>query len=254
MAAAAKHLATVTLELGGKCPVIIDGTHDIAEAAALVANGRHSNSGQLCLSTDHAWVSSDHLPEFLEHYNAWIDANLYRNGRLDPAATSHIVDERNLLSILAYVEDARERGARIVRGGHCAAVADDMIEPTIVIDAPLDSKIMTEEIFGPVLPIQVYTERDEVLQYIRRHPKPLAMYIFSDEPSFVDALIAGTSSGGATVNGFATHIAESRLPFGGVNNSGTGRYHGNGTWQPEPSRRAPDELTRGQSCDGDRNW
>ena len=226
MAAAAKHLSTVTLELGGKCPAIVDGTHDVAETAALVARGRHLNSGQLCLATDHVWVSRDHLPEFLTHYNAWIDANLYLDGQLDAGATSHLVDERNLLRILAYVEDARERGARISRGGHRAAVANDMIEPTIVLDAPLDSKIMTEEIFGPVLPVQPYSDLGEVLDYIRRHPKPLAMYIFSDEPAFVDAVIAGTSSGGVTVNGFATHIGESRLPFGGVNTSGMGRYHG----------------------------
>jgi aldehyde dehydrogenase (NAD+) len=226
MRAAANHLATVTLELGGKCPAIVDGTHDAAETAALVARGRHSNSGQLCLATDHAWVRRDHLSEFLEHYNAWIDANLFQDGTLDPAATSHIVDERNLLRILSYVEDAHERGARIIRGGHRASAADDMIEPTIILDAPLNSKIMTEEIFGPVLPVQTYTELDEVLSYVRSRPKPLAMYIFSDEPEFVDAVIAGTSSGGVTVNGFATHIAESRLPFGGVNNSGAGRYHG----------------------------
>lgn len=226
MRAAADHLATVTLELGGKCPAIIDGTHDAAEAASLVARGRHSNSGQLCLATDHAWVRRDHLAEFLAHYNTWIDANLYREGQLDPAATSHIVNERNLLRILSYVEDARERGARIIRGGHRSTVAVDMIEPTIILDAPLDSKIMTEEIFGPVLPVQTYTELDDVLDYIRARPKPLAMYIFSDEPAFVDAVIAGTSSGGVTVNGFATHIGESRLPFGGINNSGTGRYHG----------------------------
>ena len=226
MRAAANHLATVTLELGGKCPAIVDGTCDAVETALLVALGRHSNSGQLCLATDHAWVRRDHLPEFLEHYNAWIDANLYQDGQLDPAATAHIVDERNLLRILSYVEDARKQGARIIRGGHRAPAAEDMIEPTIILDAPLDSKIMTEEIFGPVLPVQTYTELEEVLDYVRRRPKPLAMYIFSNEPAFVDAVIAGTSSGGVTVNGFATHIAESRLPFGGVNNSGTGRYHG----------------------------
>jgi aldehyde dehydrogenase (NAD+) len=226
MRAAADHLTSVTLELGGKCPAIIDGTHDVAQTASLVAVGRHANSGQLCLATDHAWVRRDHLSEFLEHYNAWIDANLYREGQLDPAATAHIVNERNMLRILSYVDDARDRGARIIRGGRRSTVADDLIEPTIILDAPLDSKIMTEEIFGPVLPVQTYTDLDDLLDCVRRGPKPLAMYVFSDEPSFVDAVLAGTSSGGVTVNGFATHIAESRLPFGGVNNSGTGRYHG----------------------------
>jgi aldehyde dehydrogenase (NAD+) len=214
------------LELGGKCPVIIDGSHDAAETAKLVAVGRHANSGQLCLATDHAWVKRDHLPTFLDHYNAWIDDKLYRDGELDPTAMSHIVDEHNMNRILSYIDDARARGARILRGGRRATRVADMIEPTIILDPPLDAQVMTEEIFGPVLPVRAYDDIDEVLRYLRRHSKPLAMYIFSDDPAFVDTLIAKTSSGGVTVNGFATHIAESRLPFGGVNHSGSGRYHG----------------------------
>jgi len=226
MAAAAKNLATVTLELGGKCPVIIDGTHDAVESASLVAVGRHANAGQLCLATDHAWVKRDHLPAFLDHYNAWIDNKLYRDDELDDTAMSHIVDEHNLNRILSYIDDARARGAEIVRGGHRATRVADMIEPTIILDAPHDAQVMTEEIFGPVLPVQTFDDIGEVLHYLHGRPKPLAMYIFSDDPAFVDTVIANTSSGGVTVNGFATHIAESRLPFGGVNHSGSGRYHG----------------------------
>ena len=101
-----------------------------------------------------------------------------------------------------------------------------MIEPTIVVDAPLDSRIMTQEIFGPVLPVQTFTDRAEVLEQIQRGPKPLAMYVYSDDDDFVAEMLAGTSSGGVTVNGFSTHVAEYRIPFGGVNHSGTGRYHG----------------------------
>ena len=226
MAAAAQHLATVTLELGGKCPAIIDGTHDLGESARLVAFGRHLNGGQACLVPDHAWVREEVRDEFLDHYNQWIDDNLYRDGELNPAATSHIVDERNLTRVLSYIDDARDRGAHILRGGHRASTAPKMIEPTIVLDSPLDSQLMTEEIFGPVLPVATFRHSAEVIDYLRHRPKPLAMYIFSDSPGFVDDVLAATSSGGVTVNGFATHVTETCLPFGGVNHSGTGRYHG----------------------------
>jgi aldehyde dehydrogenase (NAD+) len=226
MAAAAKHLATVTLELGGKCPAIVDGTHDLAESAQLVAFGRHLNGGQVCLAPDHVWVRAEVKDPFLQHYNAWIDEHLYRDGQLDPGAISHIVDERNLQRVLSYIEDARERAAAIVRGGDRSSIAADLIEPTIIIDSPLDSQVMTQEIFGPVLPVQTFTEVSEVIDYLRRGQKPLAMYVYSDDSDFIDSILEGTSSGGATINGFATHIGESQLPFGGVNHSGMGRYHG----------------------------
>ena len=95
-----------------------------------------------------------------------------------------------------------------------------------MIDAPLDSRIMTEEIFAPVLAVQTYTDSEDVLRHVQNGPKPLSMYIYSDDESFVEAMLAATSSGGVTVNGFASHVAEYRIGFGGMNNSGTGRYHG----------------------------
>ena len=226
MAAAAQHLTTVTLELGGKSPAIVDGTHDLAETARAVAAGRHANGGQLCFAVDYVWISEEVREEFLTHYNAWIDQNLYADGQLDPAAMTHIVDEGNVRRVLSLVDDARGRGAAILRGGRRAPGHPDMIEPTIVVDAPLDSRIMTQEIFGPVLPVQTFTDRAEVLEQIQRGPKPLAMYVYSDDDDFVAEMLAGTSSGGVTVNGFSTHVAEYRIPFGGVNHSGTGRYHG----------------------------
>jgi aldehyde dehydrogenase (NAD+) len=226
MAAAAKHLATVTLELGGKCPAIVDGTHNLEETAQLVAFGRHLNGGQVCLAPDHVWVRAEVRDQFLKHYGAWVEEHLYRDGRLDPAASSHIVDERNMERLLSYLKDAKEKKATVVRGGDRSTTAEDMIEPTIIVDAPLNSKLMTQEIFGPVLPVQSFTDASEVIDYVRHGQKPLAMYIYSDDADFVDRILEGTSSGGVTVNGFATHIGESRLPFGGVNHSGMGRYHG----------------------------
>jgi aldehyde dehydrogenase (NAD+) len=226
MAAAARHLASVTLELGGKSPAIVDGTHDLAESARIVADGRHTNGGQMCFAVDYVWVRREVLEPFLAHYNAWVDENLYSDGRLNPASMTRIVNERNLERVLSMVEDARARGARVVRGGGRAPGYRQLIEPTVVLDAPLDSLIMTQEIFGPVLPVQTFVDPAEVLSQIQAGPKPLAMYIYSDDEAFVTTMLAGTSSGGVTVNGFASHVAEYRIPFGGVNNSGTGRYHG----------------------------
>lgn len=226
MIAAAKHLATLTLELGGKCPAVIDGTHDLADTARLVGGGRHANGGQICFAVDHVWVQRDVSEAFLSQYNSWIEANLVVDGAVDPAAATPIIDQRNLDRVLGLIEDARSRGARVVRGGRLVAGQPRLIEPTIILDAPPDSKVMTEEIFGPVLPIQTYDDPRDLLLRMRAAPKPLALYVFSDDEEFVSTVLAGTSSGGVTVNGFGTHVSEPKVGFGGVNNSGSGRYHG----------------------------
>ncbi len=226
MAAAARHLATLTLELGGKCPAVIDGTHDLEDTARLVGGGRHVNGGQLCFAVDHVWVQRDVSEAFLSQYNSWIEATLVVGGGVDPAAATPIIDQRNLDRVMGLIEDARSRGARVVRGGRLVAGQPRLIEPTIILDAPPDSKVMTEEIFGPVLPIHTYDDPGDLLLRMRAAPKPLALYVFSDDEDFVSTVLAGTSSGGVTVNGFGTHVSEPKVGFGGVNNSGSGRYHG----------------------------
>jgi len=226
MAAAARHLSTVTLELGGKCPAIVDGTHDLADTARLVGEGRHVNGGQICFAVDHVWVRRDVIDAFLGEYDSWIDANLLVDGAVDQAAATPIIDQRNADRVLGLIEDARARGARVVRGGRLVSGHPRLIEPTIILDAPLDSRVMTEEIFGPVLPIQTFDDTTDLLFRVREAPKPLALYVFSDDDDFVSTVLAGTSSGGVTVNGFGTHVSEPKIGFGGVNNSGTGRYHG----------------------------
>jgi aldehyde dehydrogenase (NAD+) len=226
MAAAARHLASVTLELGGKSPAIVDGTHDIADTAQLVAAGRHTNGGQMCFAVDYLWVHESVKDRFLAEYNAWVDANLFVDGELDPDSMPHIIDERNLARVLGLVDDARSRGATILRGGVRSVTQPDMIEPTVILGAPLDSELMTNEIFGPVLAVQTFVDLTTVLRHIQQAPKPLAMYIYSDDRAFVDSVLDNTSSGGVTVNGFGTHVGEYGIPFGGVNHSGTGRYHG----------------------------
>ena len=226
MAAAARHLTTVTLELGGKCPAVVDGTHDLAETARLVGEGRHVNGGQICFVVDHVWVQGDVSDAFLSEYDQWIEANLTVGGAVDPAAATPIIDQQNTDRVMSLIEDARTRGARVVRGGRLVAGQPHLIEPTVILDAPLDSRVMTEEIFGPVLPIQTFEDTTDLLDRVRAAPKPLALYVFSDDEEFVSNVLAGTSSGGVTVNGFGTHVSEPQIGFGGVNNSGTGRYHG----------------------------
>jgi aldehyde dehydrogenase (NAD+) len=225
MAAAARHLASVTLELGGKCPAIVDGTYDLASAAELIATWRCYNTGQLCLSTDHVWVREDLRDEFLALLTASLKSQFYENGRINKNVIGKIIDERNLKRVSGYVEDAVEHGASIAFGGE-VEVADRTVHPTILIDVPLEAQVMQDEIFGPVLPVLTYKNPQDIVDATDRMGKPLALYIFSEDEEFIDWIIANTSSGGVTVNGVADHWWDPELPFGGVNKSGIGRYHG----------------------------
>jgi aldehyde dehydrogenase (NAD+) len=225
MAAAAKHLATVTLELGGKCPAIIDNGVDLVKTAAMVTAARFRNAGQLCLSVDHVWVPKALLEPFLQVVQGVIAKMFYQDGELDRERLPRIVDARNYARVKGYIDDALARGARIATGGECDQ-ADLTIAPTVLVDVPLDAKVMQDEIFGPILPVLTYDSLDEVTSFIDSAGKPLAMYIFSPDQAFIDQALLGSSSGGVTVNGVMMHYAESRLPFGGVNGSGIGRYKG----------------------------
>jgi len=224
MAAAAKHLASVTLELGGKCPVIIDGTTDLHAAAELVSEGRHFNSGQICLATDHVWIRREAHDEFLRHYLEILDRRYFRDGSFDPSTTSRMVDERNAARVRGYIDDAVERGATLLRGGRSAD--ERTIEPTVLLNVSRDARVMQEEIFGPVLPLLPYDDISEVVEALRDGDKPLALYLFSADEELVEHVLQATSSGGVTVNGWASHWGDYTLPFGGVGHSGSGRYHG----------------------------
>jgi aldehyde dehydrogenase (NAD+) len=225
MGAAARHLSSVTLELGGKCPVILDETTDLAAAAATIAAARCYNSGQVCLCPDIAWVPASKRDALVAHLDSAVRSMLYQNGELNKSAFGRMVDRRNFDRVKGYLDDALERGATLAFGG--TTEADDLtIHPTVLLDVPADARIMKEEIFGPILPIQSYRTPDEVCAAVQGGGKPLAMYIYSNDPGFVETVMNNTSSGGVTVNGWATHWFEPQLPFGGVNESGIGRYHG----------------------------
>jgi aldehyde dehydrogenase (NAD+) len=225
MSAAAKHLASVTLELGGKCPAVVDASTDVALAASQIGRGKAHNAGQVCLAPDHVWVHEDVRDEFVAAYLAWTKDHLYENGELNLAKCSRIVNERNRQRLQSYVEDAATRGARALTAGG-QSPDDRFLAPVVLLDVPVDAAVMQDEIFGPILPVLSWSDRSEVIDYLRSSPKPLAMYVFTEDRGWADELIDQSSSGGVTVNGWATHFYDARLPFGGVGTSGMGRYHG----------------------------
>jgi aldehyde dehydrogenase (NAD+) len=225
MGAAARHLASVTLELGGKCPVVLDGTTDLATAAATIAAARCYNSGQVCLCPDIVWVPESKRDALVALLGEAVRAALYPDGKLNKAAFGRMVDRRNFERVKGYLDDAKARGAKIAFGG--ATEAEDLtIHPTVLLDVPADARIMHEEVFGPLLAVMSYRQPAEVCAAVQSGGKPLALYVYSNDPAFVDTIISNTSSGGVTVNGWAMHWFEPQLPFGGVNESGIGRYHG----------------------------
>jgi aldehyde dehydrogenase (NAD+) len=224
MAAAAKHLASVTLELGGKNPVIIDRNANIADAAGKIAVLRNMNNGQVCLCPEDIWVHEDDKDAFLAIIQATFEAMFYKDGTLNPEASGKIIDQRNLARIKGYLDDAKEKGAIVVCGGNIDK-ENQCIQPTILTDLPADAKINKEEVFGPILSVFTYSDVTEVYRALRKYSKPLALYIFSNDDAFVEDVLENTTSGGVTVNHCMMHCLEHNLPFGGVNGSGIGRYH-----------------------------
>lgn len=225
MAAAAKHLATVTLELGGKSPVIIDEGADIAPIAAALAGAKQFNGGQACICPDFVFVPEDKQAELVEGFRTNVQNNLYGSGELDKNAIAQIVNEGNFNRVKGMVDDAVEKGATVAVGGEMDA--DDLtIHPTMLTDVTPQMKILQEEIFAPVLPVMTYDKLDQVIDYIEARDKPLALYMFSPSEENMDKVLKRTSSGGTTLNGVFSHYLENRLPFGGVNGSGMGSYHG----------------------------
>ena len=225
MTAAAKHLASVTLELGGKNPVIIDRTADLQDAAEKIAVMRNLNNGQVCLCPENIWVPEEMAPEFLTIVQETFQSLYYKDGKLNPDVNGKMIDERNFQRVKSYIDDAREKGANIVFGGE-ADTELLSIHPTIMTDVPANAKIMGEETFGPVLNVFTYNDVDEAVSSIQQQPKPLALYIFTKDDDFIEMLLSKTSSGGVTVNNCVVHLNVPALPFGGVNGSGIGAYHG----------------------------
>jgi aldehyde dehydrogenase (NAD+) len=226
MMAAAKHLATVTLELGGKSPVIIDDSADIAKVAADRAHAKQFNGGQACICPDYVFVKADKKEELVAGFKANVASNLFgQDGAIRKEQIAQIVNQGNFNRVKALVDDALAKGATIAAGGTLEA-GDLTVHPTMLTEVTPDMAILQDEIFAPVLPVMTYETLDQVIDYIAARDKPLALYIYSQDQANVEQILSRTSSGGVTVNGVFSHYLENQLPFGGVNQSGMGSYHG----------------------------
>ena len=226
MAAAARHLASVTLELGGKSPVIIDEGADVGAIAAALAGAKQFNGGQACICPDYVLVREDQQQALVDGFRANVEKNLHTSdGAINKAAIAQIVNQRNFDRVKGMVDDAVAKGATVAVGGTMDA-ADLTIMPTMLTNVTPQMTILQEEIFAPILPVMTYDKLDQAIDYVASRDKPLALYVFSPDEANVQRVLDRTSSGGVTVNGVFSHYLENNLPFGGVNSSGTGSYHG----------------------------
>jgi len=226
MAAAAKHLASVTLELGGKSPVIVDADADVKRVGGDLAAAKQFNGGQACISPDYVLVKEEQKDALVEEFRVKARQNLYRNdGSIKKESIAQIVNAQNFDRIRKLFDDAVAKGAKIAVGGSLEAT-DRTVHPTLLTDVTPDMLIMQEEIFGPIVPVLTYENIDDAIAYISSRPKPLALYIYSQSQDNIEKVLNGTSSGGVTINGFFSHYLENQLPFGGVGQSGMGSYHG----------------------------
>ncbi|MFO0547684.1 MAG: coniferyl aldehyde dehydrogenase [Polyangiaceae bacterium] len=229
MRAAADNLVPVTLELGGKCPVVVGKDADLDEVALRVMNGKCMNAGQICLSPDYVFVHEARRDALVDAMRRAVSA-MYDGLRDNPDYTS-IVNERHRKRIQGYLDDAKKKGARLVelnpKGESFEGQTNtNKLPPTLVLDPSEDMVIMREEIFGPAMPIKTYRHVDEVIDYVNAHDRPLALYYFGDDDDERERVLTRTTSGGVTVNDVVLHVAQEDLPFGGVGPSGMGRYHG----------------------------
>jgi aldehyde dehydrogenase (NAD+) len=225
MAAAAKNLTSVTLELGGKSPVIIDETADLKDTAEKLVWGKFMNCGQTCIAPDYAYVHSSIYADFESALKIAIDKVYYRNGQVNTDDYARIVNEKHYQRVSGLLEDVVEVGGKISFGG-TANAKENLIEPTIVTNLPDSCRVMQEEIFGPILPLLTYETIEDVIVQISKKPKPLALYYFSKSKRKIRKVIKEIPAGGVCVNESVLHFTNHDLPFGGVNNSGIGKSHG----------------------------
>jgi coniferyl-aldehyde dehydrogenase len=227
MRTASEHLVPITLELGGKSPVIVDRGHSMSHAAMSIAWGKLANSGQTCIAPDYVMVHEDAVEPFVAAFDRAV-RKLYPDGPSGDGYTS-IISERHYARLRALLDDARSKGATLREVGANTSDASRRVHnlaPTIVISATDDMRIMQEEIFGPVLPVIAYRNIGEAIAYVNAHSRPLALYFFGGDGPNRRKVLSLTTSGDVTINNTLLHYAQEDLPFGGVGPSGFGAYHG----------------------------
>ncbi len=229
MRAASENLVPVTLELGGKSPVVVGESADLDMVAERVATMKHMNAGQICLAPDYVNIGTDRRDAFVDTYTKKVES-MYPTMLANDQYTS-IISARHRERLEGYIEDAREKGAdvRIInpagedfKGQNQA----NKLPSALILDPTDDMKVMQEEIFGPILPVRTYEKTSDVVDYVNDRERPLALYYFGTDKMEEQEVLTRTTSGGVTVNDVLWHGAHENLPFGGVGNSGMGRYHG----------------------------
>ena len=228
MRAAAENLVPVTLELGGKSPVILGRSADIPTAAARVMNGKTLNAGQICLAPDYVLAPQDQVEAFVAAARTSV-STMFPTIRDNPDYTA-VVAQRHFDRITGYIDDARAKGARVIElkpeGEDLSQQEHRKIAPTLILDPTDDMKVMQEEIFGPVLPVKGYNTLDEAIAYVNGRDRPLGLYYFGADAAEQERVLTQTTAGGVTINDVIMHVAQEELPFGGVGPSGMGSYHG----------------------------
>ncbi len=229
MRAAADNLVPLTLELGGKSPVILGRSADMEKAATRIMNGKTLNAGQICLAPDYAFVPKEKTGEFVQHATSAV-TRMFADGLKDNEDYTSVVNQRHYDRLQGYLEDAREKGAEVVeinpQDENFSQQPHHKIPPTLVLNPTDDMQVMQDEIFGPILPIKEYTETRDAVAYVNSNDRPLGLYYFGEDAAEKDMVLNNTTSGGVTVNDVVMHVAQEDLPFGGIGPSGMGSYHG----------------------------
>jgi coniferyl-aldehyde dehydrogenase len=223
MAAAAQNLTPVTLELGGKSPVIVAPDFPIATAVDRIAAGKFLNAGQTCIAPDYVLLPKAAIAPFIAEMQKYI-LQRYPNLAANPDYSS-IVNDAQYRRLAGYVEQARAAGAEVVELAPGDA-AQRVLAPTLVVDPPEPLALMQEEIFGPVLPLIPIASIDAAIDYINARPRPLALYHFDHDAARIERVLERTVAGGVAINDTVLQFAQSKLPFGGIGPSGMGHYHG----------------------------
>ena len=228
MKAASDNLVPVTLELGGKSPVIVDEEANLSEVAKKVMRGKTMNAGQICLAPDYLMLPKGKSEEFAKASNEAV-SEMFADLKYNEDYTS-VINERHYERINELVSDAKEKGAEVIQINPANEDFEQQelhkIPPTLVLNPTDEMKIMQEEIFGPVLPVKEYEDFDETVNYVNSKDRPLGLYLFSKDKNKEKKVLDNTTSGGVTLNDVIWHIGQEELPFGGVGPSGTGSYHG----------------------------
>lgn len=229
MRAAADNLVPLTLELGGKSPVIMGRSADMEKTATRIMNGKALNAGQICLAPDYVFTPEESVGAFVDASQKAI-AKMFPSGLKDNDDYTSVINQRHYDRLQGYLEDAKSKGAEIVeinpQDENFSQQPHHKIPPTLVLNPTDDMAIMKDEIFGPLLPVKTYKNVDDAVAYVNAHDRPLGLYYFGSDKAEEEKVLSQTTSGGVTVNDVIFHVAQEDLPFGGVGPSGMGSYHG----------------------------